>query len=189
MPERDSAVWTLGTGRLRLTLGDITLTHADALVNAANARLAGGGGVDGAIQRAAGPELLEAGQAVVRERGPLEAGQAVATPGFRLRARHVIHTVGPIWRGGDSGEQEALAAAYRESLRLARELQCASVAFPAVSTGAYGYPLDRAMPVALAELRRGAEELGLDVTLYLHGANAWSRWLDAARSLLGEPEA
>jgi O-acetyl-ADP-ribose deacetylase (regulator of RNase III) len=131
--------------------GDITLLDVDAVVNAANASLLGGGGVDGAIHRAAGPGLL----AECRALGGARTGEARLTGGHRLRARHVIHAVGPVWRGGQSGERALLASCYRESLRLAAGRGLSSIAFPAISTGAYGYPLEEAARVALEEVRDG----------------------------------
>jgi O-acetyl-ADP-ribose deacetylase len=130
---------------IELARGDITEQDVDAIVNAANSSLLGGGGVDGAIHRAAGPELL----AECRLLGGCAAGEAKATRGHRLAARHVIHTVGPVWRGGGEGEAETLAACHRNAVALAAELGCASMAFPAISTGVYGYPLELAAPVAL----------------------------------------
>jgi O-acetyl-ADP-ribose deacetylase (regulator of RNase III) len=132
--------------RIATVVGDITEQHVDAIVNAANASLLGGGGVDGAIHRAAGPELLDE----CRTLGGCEPGGAKATRGYRLPARHVIHTVGPLWRGGDAGEAETLAACHRSAIALAAQLGCRTVAFPAISTGVYGYPVELAAPVALA---------------------------------------
>lgn len=129
--------------------GDITAERVDAVVNAANSSLLGGGGVDGAIHRAAGPELREA----CRPLGGCPAGEARATPGFRLPASWVIHTVGPVWSGGGRGEEELLASCYRRSLALADELGARSVAFPAISTGAFGYPARDAARVAIETLR------------------------------------
>lgn len=133
---------------LELVQGDIAAQDVCAVVTAANKELAGGGGVDGVIHRAAGPELLRA----IRQIGGTPTGTAVITPAFGLSARgvrHVIHAVGPIWRGGTQGEPELLAGAYRRSLDLAVQAGCGSVAFPAISTGVYGYPLDRAAEVTL----------------------------------------
>jgi len=130
--------------RLSVIQGDITTLDVDAIVNAANRALQGGGGVDGAIHRAAGPELKEA----CRPLAPCPTGDARITPGFALPARFVIHTVGPVWEGGEAGEPAQLASCYRTSLALAAERGLASVAFPAISTGAYGYPLRQACAVA-----------------------------------------
>ena len=139
--------------RLSVTVGDITQLAVDAIVNAANERMLGGGGVDGAIHAAAGPELLAACAAVpeVRPGVRCPTGEARITPGFRLPARFVIHTVGPRWRGGDHNEPALLASCYRASLRLASEHQLRSIAFPAISTGVFGYPLREACQIAIAE--------------------------------------
>ena len=136
------------TARIDVIQADITTLPVDAIVNAANSSLLGGGGVDGAIHRAAGPRLLEA----TRKIGGCPTGQARLTPGFDLPAKWVIHTVGPIWQGGHAGEDELLASCYRESLRLAASVGATTVAFPAISTGAYGFPLERAAPIAIAEI-------------------------------------
>jgi O-acetyl-ADP-ribose deacetylase (regulator of RNase III) len=135
--------------RLDARLTDITTLAVDAIVNAANEQLAPGGGVCGAIHRAAGPKLAEACARV----SPCPIGEARLTPGFDLPARFVIHAVGPVWRGGQHGEAELLAAAYRSSIALAQEAKLRSVAFPAISTGIYGYPLGEATAVAVAAVR------------------------------------
>ncbi|HEX2701036.1 MAG TPA: O-acetyl-ADP-ribose deacetylase [Acidimicrobiales bacterium] len=135
--------------RIEAVRGDITAEQVDAVVNAANADLAGGGGVDGAIHRAAGAEELRAACA---ELGRCKPGEAKATPGFALAARWIIHTVGPVWSGGGFGEEMRLTSCYRRSLEVADELGARSVAFPAISTGAYGYPPDQAARVAVRTL-------------------------------------
>jgi O-acetyl-ADP-ribose deacetylase (regulator of RNase III) len=134
--------------------GDITEQVVDAIVNAANSSLLGGGGVDGAIHRAAGPELL----AECRGLGGCPPGEAKATGGYRLPARHVIHTVGPVWSGGGSGEAETLAACHRNAIATAAQLGCRTVAFPAISTGVYGYPVELAAEVAVAASREALAE-------------------------------
>lgn len=133
--------------------GDIARLEVDAIVNAANSSLLGGGGVDGAIHRAAGPELV----AECRMLNGCEPGQAKATGGYRLPARYVIHTVGPVWNGGSKGEAETLASCYRESLRVAEGLGVRTIAFPAISTGIYGYPREQAAVIAVHETMAAAE--------------------------------
>ena len=134
---------------IKVIKGDITQLDVDAIVNAANTTLLGGGGVDGAIHRAAGPELLEECRAL----GCCPTGEARITGGYNLKARHVIHTVGPVWHEGDQGEDDLLAGCYRNSLKLAEENGIASVAFPSISTGAYRFPMERTADIAVIEIR------------------------------------
>jgi O-acetyl-ADP-ribose deacetylase (regulator of RNase III) len=145
---------------LEVVEGDITLLEVDAIVNAANESLLGGGGVDGAIHRRAGPGLL----AECRTLGGARTGEAKMTGGYRLKARHVVHCVGPVWHGGNQGEPEALASCYRNALRLAKQHGFNSIAFPAISTGVYGYPLEEAAEIAIREARSFADgEPGLRI--------------------------
>ena len=145
----DNLTYTVNGAELSIIQGDITVQDTDAIVNAANSGLMGGGGVDGAIHRAGGPAILEECKQIVARQGRLPAGQAVITTAGNMKAGHVIHTVGPIWHGGGQGEPETLAGAYRESLKLAAVNNLASVSFPSISTGAYGYPVDKASRIAL----------------------------------------
>lgn len=183
----ESATYAIGQGTLRLIEGDITKDDGDAIVNAANSALAGGGGVDGAIHRAAGPRLPGACQEIIARIGRLPAGGAVITPGFDLPARHIIHTVGPIWRGGREGEPETLRSAYTESLARAAENKLTSVSFPAISCGVYGYPVELAAPLALQTLAQGLTTGPVrDIRVYLHGRHAFDTWHAVAASLFGK---
>ncbi|HEX8362939.1 MAG TPA: O-acetyl-ADP-ribose deacetylase [Longimicrobium sp.] len=166
--------------RIRIVTGDITRVDVDAIVNAANNSLLGGGGVDGAIHRAAGPELL----AECRTLDGCRTGEAKITRGYRLPARWVIHTVGPVWRDGAHGEDELLASAWRNSLKLASERGLRTIAFPSISTGAYGFPLARAARIAMATtvafLREN--ELPQEVTVVCFGEEAYGHYLTALAS-------
>jgi O-acetyl-ADP-ribose deacetylase (regulator of RNase III) len=140
---------TVNEARISIIQSDITRQVTDAIVNAANSSLMGGGGVDGAIHRAGGPAILEECKQIVARQGRLPTGKAVITKGGNLAARHVIHTVGPVWHGGGGDEAELLESAYRESLKLAAGNNLTSISFPSISTGAYGYPVEQAAEVAL----------------------------------------
>jgi len=178
--------WNAGRGRLTVRQGNITTLDVTAIVNAANSRLAGGGGVDGAIHRAAGAARLQAAcRAIIREIGSLPPGEAVLTPGFDLPAHHIIHTVGPIWRGGTDREPELLNNAYANSLRLAHEHGIRTIAFPAISCGVYGYPVEDAARIALTALKKGLEAgLAAEASMVLHGQPAFDTWAGIAREIL-----
>ena len=141
---------TVSQTRLLLKQGDITLEDTDAIVNAANSSLMGGGGVDGAIHRAGGPAILEECRKIRRDQGELPTGEAVMTTGGKLKARYVIHTVGPVWHGGGHDEDRLLGNAYRNSLNVAARHHVRSVAFPSISTGIYGFPIERASKIAFS---------------------------------------
>jgi O-acetyl-ADP-ribose deacetylase (regulator of RNase III) len=174
----------VGGATFRLVRGDITTREVEAIVTAANSRLAGGGGVDGAIHRAGGPAILEA----CRRMGGCPTGDAVATTAGALPARRVIHAVGPIWQGGERGEAELLASAYRRSLEVAAEEGCKSVAFPALSTGAYGYPLEEAARVAVRLIRETLEACPgrfEEVEMVLFDEPSFERHAKVLQELLG----
>lgn len=181
--------WTIGNAVLFVQQGDLTAIDIDGVVNAANSRLAGGGGVDGAIHRAAGEKDLQtACRDIISRIGSLPPGQAVITPGFALPARWIIHTVGPVWRGGTRGEAATLHSAYHNSLRLAREHGLEGLAFPAISCGVYGYPVADAARVAVKALAEGLRAgLVRRAGMVLHSADAHETWAGIATELLGAP--
>ncbi len=149
---------TVNRTEITVVRGDITRQEVEAIVNAANSSLMGGGGVDGAIHRAGGPAILSECQEIRARQGGCPAGEAVITGGGNLPAGHVIHTVGPVWHGGGSGEPDVLASAYRRSLELAAANRITTIAFPSISTGAYGYPVDEAAAVALSVVKSFCQE-------------------------------
>ncbi|UCE59499.1 MAG: O-acetyl-ADP-ribose deacetylase [Phycisphaerales bacterium] len=165
--------------RIEIVRGDITQERVDAIVNAANESLLGGGGVDGAIHCAAGPELL----AECRGLGGCPTGQAKITKGYQLPAKYIIHTVGPVWHGGGQGEADLLASCHRESLRLAHQHGCETLAFPAISCGVYGYPLSEAARVALETVR--AELVNYELPRIVRWVMFDLRTYDAWKSVLG----
>ncbi len=175
---QEMEVVTIGNTKIALKRGDITQEEVDAIVNAANPRLLGGGGVDGAIHRAAGPSLLQE----CRQIGYCAPGEAVVTGAGELKARYVIHTVGPVWRGGTRGEERVLASAYKESLKRAVEKGAATIALPAISTGAYGFPVDLAAKVSLCAIKEFVEENpgALEqISLVLFGENIYKAFSKA----------
>ena len=178
------------TKRATLTLlqGDITRQSADAIVNAANSSLMGGGGVDGAIHRAGGPKILEDCKRIREKSGPLAPGRAVATTAGNLDAKYVIHTVGPIWSGGQQGESRVLASCYQYCIRIAHGMKLRSIVFPSISTGAFGYPVELAAPLALDAVRVAlvAGASVDDVTFCLYDAKTLAAYEEAGREMFGE---
>lgn len=164
-------------GRIEIRRGDITTQRVDAIVNAANNLMLGGGGVDGAIHRAAGSELLEECRAI----GGCPTGEARLTSGYDLPAKFVIHTVGPVWEGGGCGEPSLLASCYRSSMALARTHGCVSVCFPAISCGVFGYPIDRAARISIAEVKRELHDHTHPamVRWVLFGEETYNAWKEA----------
>ena len=178
---------TINQVKLHIIQGDITKQSTDAIVNAANPSLMGGGGVDGAIHRAGGPAILDGCKQIVARQGRLPTGKAVMTTGGNLKARYVVHTVGPIWHGGDKEEPDMLASAYQESLKLAMENQLSSISFPSISTGAYGYPVDRASRVAIgaviASLRHSLTSVK-EVVFVLFDSQTFSAYSSALKEII-----
>ena len=170
--------------RMEIVEGDITKQKVDAIVNAANPTLLGGGGVDGAIHRAAGPELLEECKKI----GGCPTGEARVTKGYRLPAKWVIHTVGPVWRGGNANEDELLASCYRNSLKAAKEIGAKTVAFPSISTGAYGFPMERACEIALKEVAKFLENDDFieKVIFVTFGKDAYNIYKETFKRLFGD---
>ena len=186
--EQQAVEVTINQVKLRIIQGDITKQDTDAIVNAANSSLMGGGGVDGAIHRAGGPAILEECKQIVARQGHLPTGKAVMTTGGNLKARHVIHTVGPIWHGGDKGEPDLLASAFQESLKLAMENQLSSISFPSISTGAYGYPVDKALRVAIGavvtSLRQSVTSVR-EVVFVLFDSQTFGVYSSALKEIIG----
>jgi O-acetyl-ADP-ribose deacetylase (regulator of RNase III) len=174
--------------KLSLLQGDITRQNTDAIVNAANSGMMGGGGVDGAIHRSGGPDILEDCRKIVSRQGRLPAGEAVITTGGNLKAKHVIHTVGPVWHGGHGSEPELLASAYRQSLRVSVENGIKSLSFPSISTGAYGYPLKLAAPIALQTVIDflNRDESIVEVVFVLFEDKTYEAYAQALEALLPE---
>ena len=187
--EKPATERTINKTRLSIIQGDITRQDTDAIVNAANPSLMGGGGVDGAIHRAGGSDILEECKQIVSRQGRLPTGRAVITNGGNLRARFVIHTVGPVWHGGSGGEAELLASAYRESLKVAADNNLNSVSFPSISTGAYGYPVVEAARVAMTAVASFAGEEATsirEVVFVLFDAATFESYLSALTEIPGE---
>ena len=183
----DSTVKIINQARLAIIKGDITRQATDAIVNAANSSLMGGGGVDGAIHRAGGPAIIEACRRIVARQGQLPTGQAVITSAGQMPAKYVIHTVGPIWHGGGQQEAGLLASAYRESLKIAARDNLSSIAFPSISTGAYGYPVAEASRIAL---KTAADFLATttsikEVVFVLFDERTFAAYADALREITG----
>ena len=183
---------TVNKTKISIVQGDITGQATDAIVNAANSSLMGGGGVDGAIHRAGGPAILEECKKIVAQQGRLPTGKAVITTGGNLRAQYVIHTVGPIWHGGSRNEAELLRSAYYECLKLATESKLASISFPSISTGAYGYPVDEAAKIAVSTIVSFLKEQATslkDVVYVLFDARTYESYCSALKAYLNRLEA
>lgn len=184
----DNLTYTVNKAKISVVQGDITLQDTDAIVNAANSSLMGGGGVDGAIHHAGGPAILEECKQIVARQGRLPAGQAVITTAGNMKARHVIHTVGPIWHGGSQGEPELLASAYQESLKLAAENKLSTISFPSISTGAYGYPVDKAARTALKAVVSflSGDTILKEVVFVLFDSRTFETYADTLWDIMGE---
>ena len=184
-PRKDA---TIDGVKLTLVQGDLVQQSTDAIVNAANPSLMGGGGVDGAIHLGGGPAILEECKQIVARQGRLPTGMAVITTGGRLKARFVIHTVGPIWYGGTRGEAELLGSAYRESLKLSAEKGLKTIAFPSISTGAYGYPARGAAKVALSSVVSFLQNPGSlrEVVFVLYNSEIYEEFVRALEEIKGE---
>ena len=183
---------TVNRAEVSIVQGDITKQATDAIVNAANPSLMGGGGVDGAIHRAGGPTILEECKKIVARQGRLPTAKAVITTGGNLQARYVIHTVGPIWHGGSSNEAELLRSAYYECLKLATENKLASISFPSISTGAYGYPLDEAARIAVRTVVSFLEKQGTsieEVVFVLFDSRTHQSYLAALQEVMDSSQA
>ena len=184
----ENLTFNVKQGSLSIIQGDITRQATDAIVNAANSGLMGGGGVDGAIHRAGGPAILEECKTIVARQGRLPAGQAVITTAGKMKAKHVIHTVGPVWHGGSQGEPALLASAYRESLKIAAAYKLTSISFPSISTGAYGYPVDKAARIAVKEVVSFLTEPSSvkEVVFVLFDTRTYETYADALWNAMGE---
>jgi O-acetyl-ADP-ribose deacetylase (regulator of RNase III) len=184
----ENTTFRVNKATVSIIQGDITRQATDAIVNAANSSLMGGGGVDGAIHNAGGPAILEECRKIVTRQGRLPAGQAVMTTAGKMKARYVIHTVGPVWHGGSQKEAETLASAYRESLKLAASHNLSSVSFPSISTGAYGYPVDKAARIALRAVAAFLAEASSirEVVFVLFDAGTFDTYAIALRDIIEE---
>jgi len=184
----DNLTYRVSRAEISLIQGDITRQHTDAIVNAANSGLMGGGGVDGAIHRAGGPAILEECRQIIARQGRLPTGQGVITTAGNMPSKHVIHTVGPVWQGGQSDEPELLASAYRESLKLAAANKLSSISFPSISTGVYGYPVDIAAPTALKEAVSFLKQPSSikEIVFVLHDPRTYEAYAAALRDIMGE---
>lgn len=182
-------IFTYRNIQISVVQGDITLQVTDAIVNAANSGLRGGGGVDGAIHRAGGPQIMLECQKIISRIGRLEPGKAVITTGGNLKARYVIHTVGPIWRGGEYNEADVLASAYKECLKLATSYKLKSISFPSISTGAYGYPIKQAADIAVKSVLQYIDSMATSLEIIefvLYDKIAYDIYIEALNHYLSK---